>query len=245
MDWFLYDNGPPHERVKVTVYSIICGQRIKRKAFLCKDCKKIAQFAVHSFTSPDFLYSSTSARTEFWISNLSVDFNRFFLVEKCGIFTHCLYHDLLHLSYISSTNWIERNGDGLKHSAHAVYQNMKRHKIHDFEVSVAIAYISMRWVQVGLWTRITSRKSVKIRKICALGLWVLFHPDKILLIFRFSGNWWIKNLGPENEFGKRYFMFHVQTILCSNLSSFLTVMVRKWQAISRHFVKDRPISEIW
>ena len=147
-------------------------------------------------------------------------------MEKCGIFTHCLYHDSLALSYITQTTWIERKGCGLKHSADASYRNIKQHKIDDFQVSLAIADISMRWMQVELWARITSWNSIKIQKICALGLWILFHPDNIFLIFRLSGNWWKKYLGPEKEVGKRYFMFHVQTISCSNPYSFLTVVVK-------------------
>ena len=124
------------------------------------------------------------------------------------------------LYFLNYLNW--KKGSGLKHSAHAAYRNLKRYKIDDFEIRIAKADISMRWVQVGLWTRKTSWKSVNIQKICALGLWILFHPDKIFLIFRLSDNWWIKNLGPENEVGKRYFMFHVQTISCSKPYSSLT-----------------------
>ena len=103
----------------------------------------------------------------------------------------------------------------------------------------------MRWVQVGLWTRKTSWKSVNIQKICALGLWILFHPDKIFLIFRLSDNWWIKDLGPENEVGKRYFMFHVQTISCSKPYSSLTWWFQNQRLDSRHFVKDQPESTPW
>ena len=127
-------------------------------------------------------------------------------------------------------------------TAHAAYQHKKRHRTDDFKVSVAIADISLRWVLLGLWTRITSWKSVKIQKTCTLGLWILFHPDKSFLIFWLSDNCWIKNFGPENEVGKRYFVFHVQTTSCSDPYSFLMLVVRKSQARSRYFVKDRPES---
>ena len=60
------------------IYYAICGKRICQKAFLNWVCQ--------------------------YFSFLNICFNRFCLIEKCGVTSHCLYHDSS--SLITSTTYL-------------------------------------------------------------------------------------------------------------------------------------------